>query len=389
MAESPLEGSPAKRESLRLVSVQPRWEPWRRRAVKSFYAGFITIAVMIGLGLLTVLFHWDPPATLGKVFATGGCGLTTAFFLFGAIAGVASLVTMVGTPAEERGVWPVLVALGPVLAGLVFTLFGFVATWMSVFGFARGRQIRKRGKVQLAPLVEGDDWSRLALLPRAPDELRGQLADRWRENGRTEHASVAAFARLALDLMALGAPARLLEDANRDSLDEIRHADLCFSLARALDGKSESPARFPAVRGSRTAFRSFALARLAVDSLIDGALHEGLSARVLARLAKRCEDPAARSVVLELARDEGRHAAHGWDVVEWCLSEGGAPVAKALLGSLRAIPSHPASDIPEAARAGAWEAYGLHGEALEAEEHAKARVDVVMKVRKLAATVTA
>jgi hypothetical protein len=166
----------------------------------------------------------------------------------------------------------------------------------------------------------------------AAPEIRAKLAARWRENGRTEHASVAAFTRLTLDLIALGAPAGLIEAANHDSLDEIRNADFCFSLARALDDRRESPGPFPGAQhaGGLPASRPLALAQLAVSSLVDGALHDGLSARVIARLAKRCEEPTVRDVLLELAADEGRHSAHGWDVVEWCLAEGGAPVAHAL-----------------------------------------------------------
>lgn len=29
-----------------------------------------------------------------------------------------------------------------------------------------------------------------------------------------------------------------------------------------------------------------------------------------------------RAILKEIAADEGRHAAHGWDVVAWCLAEG-------------------------------------------------------------------
>jgi len=108
-------------------------------------------------------------------------------------------------------------------------------------------------------------------------------------------------------------------------------------------------------------------------------MHEGVSARVIARLARQCEQPPVRDALRELAADEGRHAAHGWDVVEWCLAEGGAPVAHALRGALRTIPERITSDAGEPG----WEQYGLHGAALEAEEYAKARADVVRKVRAL------
>src|SRR5688572_6390900 len=82
---------------------------------------------------------------------------------------------------------------------------------------------------------------------------------------------------ITLDLIALGAPPALVAAAQRDALDEIRHAELCFSLARALDGGALGPAPFPEVQRARarSSARPRALAQLAVDALIDGALHEG------------------------------------------------------------------------------------------------------------------
>jgi hypothetical protein len=92
----------------------------------------------------------------------------------------------------------------------------------------------------------------------------------------------------------------------------------------------------------------------------------------------------------ELAADEGRHARHGGDVVRWCLSEGGEPVARALEGALRALPPRMASPMPDAARDGSWEAWGIMGEALEAEEHDATRIDLDRRVAQaIASTVPA
>lgn len=267
--------------------------------------------------------------------------------------------------------------LGPVLA-----LVGGGVALLATMSFARGRQVRHLGRVMLPPIGAGSDWTRVALAPEAPEALRRALAAQWRENGRTEHASVAAFARLTLDLMALGAPPRLIEAAQQDALDEIRHAELCFGLAHALDGQERGPAAFPAARCSRPAsrIRTLALVKLAVDSLVDGALNEGVSARILAQLARRCEDPAMRAMLREIAADEGRHAAHGWDVVEWCVEQGGVPIVRALRGAVAMLPRQLSSSLPEAARDGSWERHGIHGEALEAEQFARAREQVRRRV---------
>jgi hypothetical protein len=234
------------------------------------------------------------------------------------------------------------------------------------------------------PRLRGDaGWTDAGLSAIDATDAPAGLADQWRENGKTEHASVAAFARLTLDLMALGAPSRLVADSNRDALDEIRHAELCFGIARALDGRDVGPAPFPEAQrvSTLTRVRPVALAQLAVDSLVDGALHEGVSARVIAKLARRSEVPAIRAALVELAADEGRHAAHGWAVVEWCLAEGGTPVARALAGALRALPVRSKSSLPAAAEDGAWERWGIHGARLEADEYAAGRAHVVRRVR--------
>ncbi|MFN7975175.1 MAG: ferritin-like domain-containing protein [Acidobacteriota bacterium] len=286
--------------------------------------------------------------------------------------------------AGDRAHRSLIVAL-PVSTGMLMAAKGALLTVLATMGFHRGRQLRRGGKVQLPPIVDGDDWARLAMELSTDRADREALGAQWRANGQTEHASVAAFGQLTLQLLHLGAPPSLLAAAQRDALDEIRHAELCFSLARALDGKHESPGPFPAALrlSAPGGSRRDALTRLAVTSLVDGALHEGLSARVIAELAKRAEAQSIQGVLLELARDEGRHAAHGWDVVDWCLAEGGAPVAAALRGAVRALPKTMQSDRPEPAASGSWEPYGIHGHALEAELYASARADVVQRVARI------
>jgi hypothetical protein len=125
-----------------------------------------------------------------------------------------------------------------------------------------------------------------------------------------------------------------------------------------------------------------------VDSLIDGALHEGVSARIIAKLARRCDVPAIRATLKSIAADEGRHAAHGWAVAEWCIAEGGTSVGKALLGAIRMLPQQMHSQLPEPAADGRWERWGIHGHGLEAEEYLAARAHLVERVHALTAKPT-
>jgi hypothetical protein len=288
-------------------------------------------------------------------------------------------------PVPERGLGLAKAAwiVGPF--GAIFSVLGFFAACISTIGFTRGRQLRRFGKPLLPRVTQGTSWTTLTLDVAIPEVSRAALASQWRENGRTEHASVAAFARLTLDLMGLGAPASLLTSANRDAADEVRHTELCFSLARAMDGREESPGAFPDAAKARTlsSVRSVALAQLAVDSLVDGALHEGVSARIIAKLSKRCELDSIRSVLKEIAADEGRHATHGWDVVAWCLLEGKSPVASALIGALNGLPDTMHSPLPPEAGDGSWEKWGIHGHPLEADVYAHCLRDIKTRIQRM------
>ena len=274
------------------------------------------------------------------------------------------------------------------VAAFFVTAIGVLTVVMNAAGgFRRGRQLRRNGRLQLPPLGRGTGWITLPSKAAAEAGEAKAVAAQWRENGRTEHASVAAFARLSLDLLGLGAPARLLAQAQADGLDEIRHAELCFSLAKALDGEDLGPVAFPAAAGARrlSRFRKLALVQLAIDSLVEGALHEGLSAAVVARLAKSCESAEIQPMLASIAEDEGRHAAHAWYVLQWCLDEGGFTVRKALSGALKALPKTMDSAQPVAARGGAWIKYGIHDDGVEADAYAKARASVVRRAESLLA----
>lgn len=319
---------------------------------------------------------------------TGSAGLTLVacgIFLFLAAVffgtGVARVIDL-ARQDEPAGLGAWLRAIALAVAGPILAFGGALLTLLSTMSFARGRQLRRLGRVRLPPVEDGAAWTGSPTGASAPQPLRAALAAQWRENGRTEHASVAAFARLTLDLVALGAPPRLIEAAHRDALDEIRHAEICFGIARDLDGRERSPSVFAEAGRARRLprLRSFSLAKLAVDSMIDGALNEGTSARVIAQLARRCEDPATRDALRRIAADEGRHSAHGWDVVAWCLAEGGAPVAHALRGAVSALPHRLSSSLPEAARDGSWERHGIPGEALESEHFLRSREHVAQRI---------
>ena len=107
------------------------------------------------------------------------------------------------------------------------------------------------------------------------------------------------------------------------------------------------------------------------------------SARIIAKLVHRCDVPAIHAALKEIAADEGRHAAHGWTVAEWCFVEGGSAIGLALLGAIRVLPKQLQSQLPESAADGGWEPWGIHGHELEAQEYLAARAHLVERVHTL------
>jgi len=294
---------------------------------------------------------------------------------------------------QSASVGAVTFSLGTMFGGFLMTYMAW-SIWLDhVFprDFAHGRRLH-RGRKLLAPeSTTGEGWIDRSLfagsagarvdsttplhsLGLVPAQDRAGIAAQWRENGSKEHASIAAFAQLTLDLLAVGAPARLVLAAQRDAADEIRHAELCYAIARAIDGQSLSPAPFPAAREHRKlpAAREVALAQLAIDALSDGVLNEGIAARVLARGAAATTGEL-RDALRAMATDEARHARDSWDVLAWCIAEGGSIVRSALVNARTEVPVHMGSPLPAAARDGAWLPWGIQSVELERTEYAIVR----------------
>jgi hypothetical protein len=180
--------------------------------------------------------------------------------------------------------------------------------------------------------------------------LRATIAEAWTRDALIEHASVASFSRFALELMAVGAPADLIEAAHRASLDEIRHARLCFALAGAYGGATLEPGSFPF--GGRVEVASD-LAAIAASTVLEGCVGETLASIQAAEQLARATDPAVREALAIIAEDEARHAELAWRTVAWAMQIGGAPVRDAVKAAFaRAARAIPAAD-PRTTPAGA------------------------------------
>jgi hypothetical protein len=287
-----------------------------------------------------------PPPDLEKARRRAWTALglaTTPLLLWGACT------TRILDPDSESVGIAMLIVLGASLVGGALGIASLVAKrtalgWIATFAgfmspviafflaaftipFSRGRAHRRRGAAKVPHDTANDAWLDEATLAEgrhrtieAPSEHREALATAWRAMAATETASVAAFASFAQQLLALGAPSRFVEDAHRDAIDEVAHARVCYGIAARLDGHARGPAPFPAAAWPPDHAPS--LLRLARDTLRDGCVFEGASARVaeeLAALDGGCAE--TRRALAVVAVDEARHAAHAWEVLAWARAQ--------------------------------------------------------------------
>jgi hypothetical protein len=207
----------------------------------------------------------------------------------------------------------------------------------SFSGPTPGRPFYDGGAPRSAPLVRRGG-AETAPSPRAVA---------WARAGAGEHASVAAFSRLVLELMALGAPSSLLAEAHQAALDEIRHADVCWAFAREL-GLDVNAGGFPF---DTSPVLDVTLEALAAETVRDGCVAESLGALLLEAAARAAPDANVRSALAQMAREEAQHAVFSYRVVAWVMAQGHAPVRRVVQEAFRT--ARVAPDLEELAlRAG-------------------------------------
>ncbi|MEY3211949.1 MAG: hypothetical protein RIT28_2430 [Pseudomonadota bacterium] len=281
---------------------------------------------------------------------------SSAWFDVGSLLAVGSLLlTFIATVARsDGGVGGFF--LGLLVAGMQAVMTLPLLAWAALMNSSpspKGRLLRLRGRARLARLSFGGGWRPRpaeALRPILPDSAveRVVAAEVWHLAARAEHASVPAFSKLSLQLVALGAPSALVEGAHRAALHEIDHARRCFALAQAYGGLPWDPGALPELQDSLAAPpRRPELVGLARGSLRDGCVGEGVAAMMAQALADGALDPTLTETLSGIAVDEAEHAELSWAIVAWCLQVGGAPVHDALVEEARHLDDHRAAALPE------------------------------------------
>jgi hypothetical protein len=188
-------------------------------------------------------------------------------------------------------------------------------------GCVVGRPFLVRGEDRLAGLASRSDWVAHNVTADARElsaALRDRVADRWARVGLMEHASIAAFARFTLHLLALGAPPDLVLAAQQATVDETTHAGLAFALASAYGGAPIGPGAL-SIEGALDAFD---IERFVATLLQEGCIGETLAAIEALEALGHARDPAVRQVLATIAADEQRHAELAWRTLAWLVAEG-------------------------------------------------------------------
>jgi len=176
-----------------------------------------------------------------------------------------------------------------------------------------GRPLLIGGSPRIARALHRADW--IAEISVAQSMDRAAIA--WREDAMMEHASIASFAQLVLELLASGAPPQLIAAANRAALDEVEHAKICFSIAARLG--DDGPAGPSPMSLEGLVLRSD-LAGVAIESAAQSCVGETVAALSLARAAALSTADLA-PLLSKMADDELEHAALGWEILAWACAQ--------------------------------------------------------------------
>jgi hypothetical protein len=190
-----------------------------------------------------------------------------------------------------------------------------------------GRPLVVDGVVRTAGSTRRRGWRADGVSPgRVAAQWRPALVRFWLENAEAEHSSVAGFAKFALDLLAVGAPAALVARAQQAGVEELAHARACYALASGYAGFALGPRALTSPPLTLAAD----VIELAVHTAREGCVGETVAAEFAAAIAESATDPAVKAVMTAIAEEEARHAELAWETLAWALRVGGDAVRDAV-----------------------------------------------------------
>ena len=146
--------------------------------------------------------------------------------------------------------------------------------------------------------------------------MNQEIALAFSNQGEGEHASVASFARHTLQLMSMGAPATLLIGSQQSAIDEIKHAKMCYGIAKSFLGAKIQPNTLN-IDGSVKTMRKSEI----IQSVIaEGCIGETVAAVRAQLSAHYAKEQKVKGILEEIAADETNHSQLAWNTVQWAIN---------------------------------------------------------------------
>lgn len=210
--------------------------------------------------------------------------------------------------------------------------------------------------------IHRDPWPDVAAFDCAAyaEPLRRQAADLWRRRSQMEYASIAQFTRISAELADHSVPLPWHGVFARIITDEVRHAELCAQLARALHPEAMADATYtlpPWPWPKRPPDDSWsAVATWAAHALlVSSCLGEALSVPTYEALVVVTSDRIVAETLQQIRKDEPLHATFGWEILRALIDDvpAVAPSLQSALGNyLRGFEASMGDGIPLAEIAG-------------------------------------
>ena len=185
---------------------------------------------------------------------------------------------------------------------------------------------RRHRRQHVVHLPDSDD-----VIDRMPTDLRLEVARTWTRRAHEELRVAWDFSLLCRELLELGSDPDVLAVVARGVHDEVRHAEVCRSLAERYAG---GPVPWPTEVPSDTRPRSSdPRLRTSFHLVTMCCVTESIASAFLDASLKDASSPSARVAVGELLADEVVHARVGWTF----LARQPRPMLDAIEANLRAL----------------------------------------------------